>query len=73
MLMKLALALLDATATVHNRVSAIELVNGILRNKIGYIWCNDSWVTYTERDAIHIIDNEAYGKVLEHEEQKNVG
>lgn len=59
MLVKLALILLVATATIERAFSAMNLIKGVLRNTMGDTWLNDCLVTYIERDVFETIKNEA--------------
>ncbi|KAH7658156.1 Ribonuclease H-like protein [Dioscorea alata] len=57
-LIKLALVLLVATATVERVLSAMNVVKTDLRNKMGDEWMNDSLVVYIEWEVFATIDNE---------------
>ncbi|KAH7656079.1 Ribonuclease H-like protein [Dioscorea alata] len=57
-LIKLALVLPVATATVERVFSAMNVVKTDLRNKMGDEWMNDSLVVYIEREVFATIDNE---------------
>ena len=58
MLVKLALILPVATATVERAFSAMNLIKNVLRNAMGDTWLNDCMVTYIERDVFETISNE---------------
>ncbi|GAV61470.1 Dimer_Tnp_hAT domain-containing protein [Cephalotus follicularis] len=57
-LMKFALILPVATATVERVFSAMKVVKNQLRNCMRYKWMNDCLVTYIEKDIFDTIDNE---------------
>ncbi|GAV79922.1 LOW QUALITY PROTEIN: Dimer_Tnp_hAT domain-containing protein, partial [Cephalotus follicularis] len=57
-LMKFALILPVATATVERVFSAMKIVKNRLRNRMGDEWMNDCLVTYIENDIFDTIDNE---------------
>jgi hypothetical protein len=57
-LLKLALVLPVATASVERVFSAMNLVKGTLSNKMSDQWLNDRLVTYIERDVFVTIDND---------------
>ncbi|XP_031378142.1 zinc finger MYM-type protein 1 [Punica granatum] len=58
LLMKLALILPVATASVERIFSAMKIVKNRLRNKMGDSWMNDCLITYIEKDIFCNIDNE---------------
>ncbi|XP_057440073.1 uncharacterized protein LOC130731930, partial [Lotus japonicus] len=58
LLLKLALILPVATATVERAFSAMNIVKNRLRNRIGDTWMNDCLVTYIESDVFNNIDSE---------------
>ncbi|KAK1378831.1 TTF-type domain-containing protein [Heracleum sosnowskyi] len=58
MLVKLALILPVATATVERAFSDMNLIKSVLRNAMGDTWLNDCLVTYIERDVFETISNE---------------
>ncbi|KAM7478024.1 hypothetical protein LguiA_026237 [Lonicera macranthoides] len=58
MLIKLALLLPVATATVERIFSAMKLIKTQLRNRLGDDLMNDCLVTYIEKDVFEAIDNE---------------
>ncbi|CAL2267579.1 unnamed protein product [Prunus armeniaca] len=58
LLIKLALTLLVATASVERAFSAMNIVNNRMRNKMGDQWMNDCLVVYLEKDIFNSIDNE---------------
>ena len=58
LLVKLALILPVATASVERVFSAMNLVKTRLRNRLGDIFLNDCLVTYIEREIFDSIDNE---------------
>ncbi|XP_042041214.1 zinc finger MYM-type protein 1-like [Salvia splendens] len=58
LLVKLALVLPVATASVERIFSAMKIVKTRLRNKMGDSWMNDCLVTYIEKDIFCKIDRE---------------
>ncbi|KAL6546715.1 hypothetical protein OROMI_022436 [Orobanche minor] len=58
MLIKLAMILPVATATVERTFSAMNIVKNRLRNRMGDQWMKDCLVTYIKRDLFVEIDNE---------------
>ncbi|XP_027071787.2 uncharacterized protein [Coffea arabica] len=58
MLLKLALILPVATATVERAFSAMNIVKNWLRNRMGDTWMNDCLVTYIEKNILREIKNE---------------
>ncbi|XP_062100202.1 uncharacterized protein LOC133806083 [Humulus lupulus] len=58
LLIKLALALPIATASVERAFSAMNIVKNQMRNKMGDQWLNDSLTMYLENDVFNAIDNE---------------
>ncbi|XP_057488237.1 uncharacterized protein LOC130774233 [Actinidia eriantha] len=58
LLIKLALILPVATATVERAFSAMKFKKNRLRNRMGDQWMNDYLVTYIENDVFDNIDNE---------------
>ncbi|XP_020987494.1 uncharacterized protein LOC107465075 [Arachis duranensis] len=58
LLLKLALILPVATASVERTFSAMNIIKSRLRNRMGDEWLNDCLVTYIERDTFNQIDNE---------------
>ena len=58
LLLKLALPLPVATATVERAFSAMKYVKSRLRNQMGDQWLNDCLVTYIEKEVFDSIDNE---------------
>ena len=58
LLVKLALTLPVATATVERSFSAMKYVKNELRNRMGDQWMNDCLVVYIEKDVACSIDNE---------------
>ena len=58
LLVKLALVLPVATATVERAFSAMKYVKSRLRNRMGDQWLNDCLVTYIEKEVFDSIDNE---------------
>ncbi|XP_047947406.1 zinc finger MYM-type protein 1-like [Salvia hispanica] len=58
LLVKLALVLPVATASVERYFSAMKIVKSRLRNKMGDSWMNDCLVTYIEREIFCKIDAE---------------
>ncbi|XP_004512321.1 uncharacterized protein [Cicer arietinum] len=58
LLLKLAMILPVATATIERAFSAMKFVNNMLHNQIGDEWMNDCLVTYIEQDMLNNIDNE---------------
>ncbi|XP_068322482.1 uncharacterized protein [Pyrus communis] len=59
----LALVLPVATASVERAFSAMNIIKGPLRNKMGDQWLNDSLVVYIEKYVFSCIGNEA---IMEH-------
>ena len=59
LLVKLALILPVATASVERVFSAMKIIKSSLRNRMGDEWMNDCLVSYIESDIFKIIDNEA--------------
>ncbi|XP_058733557.1 uncharacterized protein LOC131605187 [Vicia villosa] len=57
-LLKLALILPVATATVEQSFSAMKILKTRLRNRIGDEWMNNCLVTYIEKDVFSKVDNE---------------
>ncbi|XP_042380415.1 zinc finger MYM-type protein 1-like [Zingiber officinale] len=57
-LIKLALVLPVATATVERAFSAMKIVKNRLRNQMGDRWLNDCLVTFIEKEVFDTIDNE---------------
>ncbi|XP_062118895.1 uncharacterized protein LOC133832590 [Humulus lupulus] len=58
LLIKLALTLPVAIASVERAFSAMNIVKNQMRNKMGDEWLNDSLTVYLEKDIFNIIDNE---------------
>ena len=58
LLIKLALTLPVATASVERAFSAMNIVKNQMRNKMGDQWLNDSLTVYIEKDVFNVIDNE---------------
>ncbi|KAK9982990.1 hypothetical protein SO802_032515 [Lithocarpus litseifolius] len=58
LLVKLALTLLVATATVERSFSAMKYIKNELRNQMGDQWMNDCLIVYIEKDVACSIDNE---------------
>ncbi|MCI12976.1 zinc finger MYM-type protein 1-like, partial [Trifolium medium] len=58
LLLKLALILPVATATVERSFSAMKIVKTRLRNRMGDEWLNNCLVIYLERDVFNNVDNE---------------
>ncbi|XP_042404740.1 zinc finger MYM-type protein 1-like [Zingiber officinale] len=59
LLLKLALLLPVATATVERVFSAMKIIKTSLRNRLGDDMVNDCLIPYIERDVFDTIDNEA--------------
>ena len=59
LLVKLALILPVATASVERAFSAMKIIKSSLRNRMGDEWMNDCLVSYIESDIFKTIDNEA--------------
>ena len=57
-LIKLALILPVATATVERGFSVMKFIKNRLRNRMEDQWMNDCLVTYIERDIFGTINNE---------------
>ena len=58
LLVKLALLLPVATATVERVFSAMKIIKTSLRNRLGDEFMNDCLVAYIERDLFATVDNE---------------
>ncbi|BFG20827.1 hypothetical protein CerSpe_071010 [Prunus speciosa] len=58
LLIKLALTLPVATASVERAFSAMNIVKNRMRNRMGDQWMNDCLVVYLEKDIFNSIDNE---------------
>ena len=58
LLVKLALTLLVATATVERSFSAMKYIKNEMCNRMGDQWMNDCLVVYIEKDVACNIDNE---------------
>ncbi|KAL6501343.1 hypothetical protein OROHE_024990 [Orobanche hederae] len=58
MLIKLALTLPIATATVKRAFSAMHIVKNRLRNRMANQWMNDNLVAYIEKDVFADVENE---------------
>ena len=58
LLVKLALTLPVATATVERSFSAMKYIKNELRNRMGDQWMNDCLVMYIEKNVACSIDNE---------------
>ncbi|KAL5567879.1 hypothetical protein UlMin_024454 [Ulmus minor] len=58
LLIKLALTLPVATASVERVFSAMNIVKNQMRNKMGDQWLNDCLTVYLEKDVFNAIDNE---------------
>ncbi|KAL7235438.1 hypothetical protein ACSBR1_018852 [Camellia fascicularis] len=58
LLVKLALILPVATATVERAFSTMKFIKNRLRNRMGDQWLNDCLVTYIEKDVFDSVDNE---------------
>ena len=58
LLVKLALTLPLATATIEKSFSAMKYIKNELRNQMGDQWMNDYLVVYIEKDVACSIDNE---------------
>ena len=58
LLVKLALTLPVATATIEKSFSAMKYIKNELRNQMGDRWINDCLVVYIEKDITCSIDNE---------------
>ena len=56
-LLKLALLLPVATASIERVFSAMKVVKSKLSNKMDDQWLNDRLVTYIERDVLLTINN----------------
>ncbi|XP_016172802.1 zinc finger MYM-type protein 1-like [Arachis ipaensis] len=56
LLLKLALVLLVATASVERTFSAMNIIKSRLRNRMGDEFLNDCLVTYIEREAFDLIE-----------------
>ncbi|KAL3819974.1 hypothetical protein ACJIZ3_005879 [Penstemon smallii] len=59
LLLKLALILPVATATVERAFSAMKYIKNRLRNRMGNEWLNDCMITYIEKDVFDTISNDA--------------
>ena len=58
LLVKLALILLVATATIEKSFSVMKYIKNELRNRMGDQWMNDCLIMYIEKDVACSIDNE---------------
>ena len=58
LLVKLALTLPVAIATVERSFSAMKYIKNELRNRMGDQWMNDCLIVYIEKDVAYNIDNE---------------
>ena len=58
LLVKLALTLPVATATVERSFSTMKYIKNELRNRMGDRWMNDCLMVYIEKDVACSIDNE---------------
>ena len=58
LLVKLALTLPIAIATVERNFSAMKYIKNELRNRMGDQWMNDCLIVYIEKDVTYSIDNE---------------
>ena len=58
LLIRLALTLPVATASVERAFSAMNIVKNKMRNRMGDQWLNDSLTVYLENDIFATIDNE---------------
>ncbi|KAL7233566.1 hypothetical protein ACSBR1_017229 [Camellia fascicularis] len=58
LLVKLALILPVANATVERAFSVMKFIKNRLRNQMGDQWLNDCLVTYIEKDVFDSVDNE---------------
>ncbi|XP_057747944.1 uncharacterized protein LOC130967139 [Arachis stenosperma] len=58
LLLKLALILPVATASVERTFSAMNIIKSRLRNRMGDEWLNNCLVTYIERETFNQVDNE---------------
>ncbi|KAL6573704.1 hypothetical protein OROHE_002163 [Orobanche hederae] len=58
LLIKLAMILPVATATVERTFSAMNVVKNRLRNRMGDQWMNDCLVAYIEKDVFTELDND---------------
>jgi len=67
-LVKLALILPVATASVERVFSSMKYAKSQLSNKMGDPWLNDRLVTYIERDVLKTISNDV---ILTHFQQMN--
>ena len=65
-LVKLALILPVATASVERAFSAMKYVKSELCSKMGDKWLNDRLVTFIERDVLRTISNDV---ILDHFQQ----
>ena len=59
LLVKLALILPVATASVERVFSALKIIKSSLRNRMRDEWMNDCLLSYIESDIFKTIDNEA--------------
>ena len=58
LLVKLALTLPVATATIERNFSAMKYIKNELRNRMGDQWMNDCLIVYIEKDVACSIVNE---------------
>ncbi|CAK8576120.1 unnamed protein product [Lathyrus sativus] len=63
LLLKLALLLHVATATVERSFSAMNFMKNQLRNRMSYEFLNDCLITYIESDIFDSVENE---KIIQH-------
>jgi hypothetical protein len=65
-MIKLALILPVATASVERIFSALKLVKSRLHNRIGDDLLNDCFVTYIEKNIFESVDNEKILQCFQH-------
>ncbi|KAL7175552.1 hypothetical protein ACSBR2_029200 [Camellia fascicularis] len=65
LLVKLALILPVAIATVERAFSAMKFIKNRLRNRMGDQWLNDCLVTYIEKDVFDSVDKISSWSIVE--------
>ena len=70
LLVKLALILPVATASVERVFSAMNIIKTSLHNRMGDEWMNDFLVTYIERDIFSTINNEVILQIFHYIKQR---
>ncbi|XP_057495651.1 uncharacterized protein LOC130780647 [Actinidia eriantha] len=70
LLIKLALILPVATASIERVFSAMNIIKTSLRNRMEDEWMNDCLVTYIERDIYNTINNEVILQMFQNIKQR---